>query len=263
LVHWPDPDGELFGTVARQAAETLAETMERPYYYVEPRPAQKTTQPVALPPLPHKIDDWGITLNGAGQIEATLTQSGRGGRLLRGIWYIILSMIYFLLSGLTLASGIALPRPEFLPYAGLAAAVLLLILALRAIFFSKQPVDRIVVHPEAKAIRGLARGNDRWRLEADDLEAVYVSQVVHKPRRNGVQSIPYGELNLRTQDGKFQLVLQQGAHELTLDPHMIDHQPAEGVYPLNPAEARTALEALALHTAQMLDRPCFYDRRLK
>jgi hypothetical protein len=109
----------------------------------------------------------------------------------------------------------------------------------------------------------MARGIERWRYEVDDLDAVYVSQVASKPGRNGVQSIPYGELNLHTKAGRFHLVLQQGAHELTLDPGLIERQLGEQLGEMSPSDAHTALQSFGLHVAHMLSLPCIYDRRMK
>lgn len=264
IVNWPDPDGQLFGPAAHEAAETLAQTMERPFYFVPPQPAeQPIRRAAALPPLHAKIDNWSVALNSSGQIEATLTHHEARSRITRGIWYVLLSIIYFALSGLTLASGIALPRPEFLPYLGLAAAVLLLMFAVRAVFFPKKLVDRIVVHPEAKAIRGLAGGVDRWRFEADDIQAVYVSQIVQKPKANGTQALPYGEINLQLAGGRFQYVLHQGPTELTQNLIAFDGSESDGVTGLDVEDAHSSLQVLALHIAAMLGVPCLYDHRTK
>ena len=261
LVHWPDLDGEMFGTQAREAAEMLAQTMDRPFYYVPPR-IEAQPKRAAIPALPSQIDQWQISLNTSGQIEASLVESGGRSRLLQGLWYGLLSIVYFILSGLTLTSGIALPRPEILPWLGLVVGVILFALAVRTILFSPRPIDRVVVHPEAKVVRALSQGREVWRLEREDIEAVYVSQMVQRPRRNGDQPIPYGELNLQRADGKFQLVLNQGATELTGISDLVDDQtPTSGVSLLDPVQAHSALQTFGLHMAQMLDLPCFYDRR--
>ncbi len=263
LVHWPDPDGHLLEEVARQAAESLAQTVDRPFYFVPPRVSPAVEAPVALPPLPDKLDEWSVSLRDNGQIEAVRDAQVGRSRFLRGIWYLLLSIIYLALSGLTLTNGIALPRPEFLPYVGLGAALLLFVLALRALLLPDKQIDRLVVHPEAKAIRGLRRGNERWRHEVDDLQAVYISQIVQKPRKNGIQPIPYGEMNLQLVDGRFQHVLTQGATDLKLSPEaesgLQTYQ--NGVFLLTPAAAQTSLQALGLHIAQMLGVPCYYDSR--
>jgi len=263
IVHWPDPDGHMQEDAARQAAESLAQTVDRPFHFVPPRVAAAVEAPVPMPPLPEKLDDWSIRLTETGQIEAVRDSQAGRSRFLRGIWYLLLSIVYLALSGLTLTNGIALPRPEILPYVGLAAALLLFILALRALLFPDKQIDRLVVHPEAKAIRGLSRGGERWRYEVDDLQAVYVSQVVQKPNKNGVQTIPYGELNLHMVDGQFQHVLQQGATELKLS-HEAEiglQTYQDGVFLLTNAAAQSSMQALGLHIAQMLGLPCYYDAR--
>ncbi len=260
LVHWPDLDGEMFGKQAREAAEMLAQTMDRPFYFVPPRIAPQPVR-VQMPPLPSQIDQWTIALNSSGQIEASLTPGEGRSRRLRGLWYGLLSIVYFLLSGLTLTSGIALPRPEVLPWLGIAVGVILFALALRTLLFSPRTVNRIVVHPEAKAMRALSQGREVWRLEREDIEAVYVSQVVQRPRRSGEQPIPYGEINVRRTDGKFQHVLHQGPTELAGTSAEDRLPPANQIVELTPDQVQAALQIFGLYVAKMLDRPCFYDRR--
>ena len=132
LVHWPDPDGELFANRARQAGESLAEMMARPFYFVPPKISDEPV-PEPLPPLPGKIDAWTVGTTPAGQIEMKLARESGRSRFSRAIWYFFLSILYIILSVLTLISGIALPRPEFLPFLGLAAAVLLLGISIRTL----------------------------------------------------------------------------------------------------------------------------------
>jgi hypothetical protein len=264
IVNWPDPNGELFGSTARNAGESLADMMERPFYFVPPRPveaaAPPTPRPAPLPVLPDTIDLWSVGKTDAGQIELTLATKVRNARRSRAIWYGLLSIIYFALSGLTLTSGIALPRPEFLPYLGLAAGAILLIAAIWSLLTPGYSIDRIVVHPEAKAIRGQRGGRDRWRYESDDLNAIYVTQRMQKPRRNGTQVVPYGELNLRLANGKFKHLLHQGSIELEGVGEQ-DSAYGDVLEVLKPEATRTGLQALGLHVAQMLDVPCVYDRR--
>jgi hypothetical protein len=132
----------------------------------------------------------------------------------------------------------------------------------RALITRGGGVERIVVHPEAKVIRGIRDRKDVWRYEADELRAVYVTQQVEKPRRNGRQNIAYGELNLQLANGSFQHILQQGAIEIeSADEN--EGKPAEDAQPLTNRDARTGLQALALHVAQMLGVPCVYDQRVK
>jgi hypothetical protein len=264
IAYWPDPDGTMFLTAAREAGESLARAMARPFYLVPMQQGARTAPaaPAPMPPLPHQLEAWAINRNQAGQIEITTPPQSGTTRVRRGLWYGLLSIIYFALSGLTLSSGIALPRPEFLPYIGLAAAVILLIAAVRALITRGGGVERIVVHPEAKVIRGIRDRKDVWRYEADELRAVYVTQQVEKPRRNGRQNIAYGELNLQLADGSFQHILQQGAIEIeSADEN--EGKPAEDAQPLTNRDARTGLQALALHVAQMLGVPCVYDQRVK
>jgi hypothetical protein len=261
IVHWPDPDGALFANSARTAGESLAGVMSRPFYFVPPRPVETAPPPEPLPALPGKIDTWTVGTTPNGQIEATMAQESSRSRLGRSLWYLLLSVIYIALSILTLISGIALPRPEFLPFLGLAAAVLLLGISIRTLLVRDAKIDRILVHPEAQAIRGLLDKRDRWRYESDELQAVYISTVAARKPKGGRQAVEYGELNLQRRDGSFHFVLSQSPMEIELVDDAIAFD--EGVRQLTPGTARTALQALALHVATMLNVPCYSDVRWK
>lgn len=260
LVHWPDPDGELFANPAREAGESLAEMMARPFYFVPPKVSDEPA-PEPLPPLPGKIDAWTVGTTPAGQIEMKLAQESGRSRFSRAIWYFLLSILYIILSVLTLISGIALPRPEFLPFLGLAAALLLLGISIRTLLVRGTKIDRIIVHPEAQAVRGLLEKRDKWRYESDDLQAVYVTTLAARKPRGGKQGVEYGELNLQRRDGTFHFVLSQGALEIeTPEGESVF---AEGIHTLTPSRAHTSLQQLALHVASMLGVPCYADVRWK
>ncbi len=262
LVHWPDPDGDLFANSARAAGESLAEMMSRPFYYVPPKiSSAPAPAPVPLPALPGKIDNWTVATTPNGQIDLSLAQESGRARLSRAIWYFVLSIVYIILSILTLVSGIALPRPEFLPFLGLAAAILLLGISIRTLLVRSVKLDRIIVHPEAKAIRGLLAKRGRWRYEVDELQAIYVTTVAARKPRNGRQSVEYGELNLQRRDGSFHFVMNQQALEIETTENASAFQ--DGIRPLTPSEARTSLQQLALHIATMLGIPCYADVRWK
>jgi hypothetical protein len=264
VAYWHDPDRQMFEDAARTAGETLAQAMTRPFHFVPPVVSDsvvaKPAAPAPLRPLPAALDEWAIRMNNSGQIEAALPSKG-STRIRRAVWYGFLSVVYFALSGLTLTSGIALPRPEWLPWLGVAAAIILLLLAIRTLLVRDQSVNRIVVHPEAKVIRGSHDRQDRWRYEADEIKSVYVSQLVQKPRRNGTQAIPYGELNLELTNGTFQYVLQQGSIDVAA--LETDTPLREGAALLQPQDTHTDLQILALHIARMLNVPCIYDLRRK
>lgn len=262
LAHWPDPEGDLFAMPAREAGESLAEMMARPFYYVPPRIEPAAPAPEPLPPLPARIDQWTIGTTPAGQIEAVQAQESGRSRLSRALWYFLLSIVYIALSVLTLISGIALPRPEFLPFIGLAAAVLLLGIAFRTILVRSRGINRIIVHPEAKAIRGLHDKRDRWRYESEELTAVYVTTIAARKPRGGRQSVEYGELNLQRANGRFFFVMSQASMEVDKveDENGVFER---GVRLLTPSRAHTSLQQLALNIASMLGVPCYDDVRWK
>jgi hypothetical protein len=143
-------------------------------------------------------------------------------------------------------------------------------------------INRIEIEPGL--IRGKRGYRERWTYRADELQDVYSSHLVNriKPgRANPTRLYHYGELNLRRRDGRFVLVLAQGALDdkfpplLLGEPTAFDENGAESqpstearlntppVVPLTPEIAQTPLQAAAIYVAHALRLPAWYDQRLK
>jgi hypothetical protein len=102
-------------------------------------------------------------------------------------------------------------------------------------------------------------GNN-WQVNRNDVQAVYVSEVVNKKGKKRV--VYHGELNLYLQDGKFRtfLELPQTVEDGAAPPETpID----EEVVPLTASNAYTDLQTAALYVARALNVECRYDRRIK
>jgi hypothetical protein len=259
LARWPDPDTTVFVDIARQAGRSLAGAVSRPFNFIEPEIKEKeavAAPPPPLPELPLTLDLW--TIEKQNRLQLTRAARWRQGRLLRSVWYTLLALVYIVLSVVTLTGVIALPKPEFLPYLGLAVAALLIGMVVYMLYQVFTSVDKVIVDSESRSIRGLRGKNARWRLTSDQIKGVYVSQIVAK--RGKKRTVQYGELNLCLSDNSFRFLLDQSQFENDLLPP--DAEMGEKpVAPMNPYAVYTDLQAAGLYLAQTLDVPCYYDQR--
>jgi len=186
------------------------------------------------------------------------------GKLLRGVWYLLLASAYLGLSVLSLNGTLALPTPEFLPYIGLAAGAIFVILALVQIAQTFLTSNRILIEPEAHGAAAGRGQRDRWRVRREDIQAVYVSQVVNRNniKRGKKPAVLHGELNLYLRDESFRRILEQPQPDYD-HPVMAEAEVNETVAPLTQANAVTPLQAAALYIAATLNAPCYYDLRVK
>lgn len=271
LARWPDPDQTVFAALAREAGETLAQTLNRPFDLIRPRGVAATPEPPPLPELPVVAGVW--TLNAApaesGSSALIFTRARRWvtSRLMRGLWYGFLAVVYVGLSVATLQTDLALPNagtmlpnPELLPYLGLAVAVLLVGMIIAILYELLTQPDRVIVDPATRSIAAYRGTGERWRVPLDRLQAVYVTQVVN--RRGKKRTLYHGELNLHMVDGAFKKALEQ------LDQEDIEaevHVPAQdGVFALDRFTVQSPLQAAGLHIAESLGGlPCYYDQRTR
>lgn len=279
LAFWPDPDTDLYRDIAARAGETLAQKMERPFTLIPPRvgdaaPAYGTAyahwSPAAASPPepPFKIDHWTLRrTTDPMQLELKLSSAWGRARLLRVAWYILWAGVFVALSVTSLSAGIALPQPEFLPYAGLVGAAFLILLSLSTLIGAIRRVKRIEIDGRSLTIRGMRGRRARWSYSADELNSVYATLVLTKAsRRKRTRHAHYGELNLCKHDGTFHTVIAQGQTDEKL-PLMEGIPPevanAEQIIPLTAQIAYTRLQAAALLIAQTLQLPVQYDQRIK
>jgi hypothetical protein len=262
IARWPDPDFNVFGELASQAGRSLARTITRPFNLIEPQPGAKAEAEPVMPPLralPLEFDQWTLEKTGDSLRFLRAPQWSRS-RVLRVIWYALLAVVYVVLSLTTLSQIIALPRPEFLPYLGLAVAALLGLMILYLFYQLFTVPDRVTVDGSTQSIYASRGNRERWRLENVAVESIYVSQVVN--RRGKKRVVHHGELNVRLQDGSFfELLSQPQSYDDLLTP--VDADEDEAVVSLNTLNAYTDLQMAAIWVAQTLRVPCWYDRRTK
>lgn len=259
IARWPDPDTNVFSDVAAQAGRGLARAISRPFNMIEPSPqeAAPPAAPPALRELPLRLDLW--SLEGQPELQLTRSAGWVRGKLLRIVWYLLLIGVYIGLSVMTLQKIIALPKPEFLPYLGLATAVLLAILIVYTLYQLLSRPNAIVV--ENGGIVARRGGSERWRVNKQDIQSVYVSEIVNK--KGGKRMIYHGELTLFLRDGQFQSVLRQPQSVEELDYIKKEDDTQDAVFPLTAHHAHSDLQMAGLYLAQALGVECRYDRRVK
>jgi hypothetical protein len=107
--------------------------------------------------------------------------------------------------------------------------------------------------------------NQRWQQSAQDIQSVYVSEIVKK-RADDLTS-EHGEINLHLGTGRFQFVLHQGEPEnraLHRQPADEKGRRSEEIVPLTRFIIASDLQAMGVYIAEALapELPCWYDRRV-
>jgi hypothetical protein len=258
LARWPDPDVTVFSDVATRAGRALAQKLARPFNLIEPEVPlpQAPPPPPPLKPLPLSFENWMLEKTPA--LQFTRKAAWLRSHLLRLAWYTFLIVIYIALSVYTLRQIIALPKPEFLPYLGLATAAFLIILSLYTIWQILRQPNRMVVEPNS--VRALHGKSVRWSIPRESIEAIYVTEVFNK--KSKTNTVQHGELSLYLSDGTFRnLLVQQHPVDIGDSP---DHAlPEDGVGPLTLYSAHGDLQMAGLYIAQALNIECRYDCRLR
>ncbi|MBC8170313.1 MAG: hypothetical protein H7X77_01515 [Anaerolineae bacterium] len=269
LARWYDPDTIEYATAAEHAARALSQALDRPFRLIPPV-GQAYVEPEIreLPALPLKCGIWKMEREGD-QLQLVRAPNWLYSRALRVIWYTFWAVIYLILSIATLTtklalpnSGTLLPNPRLLPLLGLGAAAVLLIIVLKNLFDIFTQTDKIVIDPVGRTITARRGSSTRWQFAADQLQAVYVSQVVG--RRRLKRTVYHGEINLQTSDQKFRGVIVQDREEERLEKSAKETPLRAEVIPLTANEVDTDLQAAAVYIATALGNlPCLYDQRVQ
>ncbi len=289
LAHWYDPLANQYQNVAIQAGQSLAANMNCPFTFIPPhggamtvpetaprrppedsatRIAVSTMEPAAeaipQPELPIKLDLWTLKETGDARLELALSPAWGRSRLVRVAWNIVWLGVFIILTGTTLTSGIALPRPEILVYLGFASIIVLVLVIVYQLYQTMTRINRIVFEPAG--VRWMRGRRVRRTIPIDEIEEVYVSHVIGKVGKRGKSSreraVGYGELNLYLKDGEFKPVLTQPQTDEVI-PVTDDPLNEESVVPLNEYNARTRLQSTALMIANTLGVSAEYDKRLR
>jgi len=272
MASWPDPDPTVFRESATHAGHALARAVGSPFNLIEPEPT--ISEPPVLPPppplrdLPLVLEDW--TLEQDEVLQLTRSPRWARGKILRIVWYALLIVAYVVMALLSLQGTLAITKPEFLPHVGLVVALLLLgiiVMTVGQLFRAHR-----VIALEATGVTAKRGKGERWRVNQNEIEALYVSEIVN--RKGKKRTIYHSEINLFLKDGTFRLLVSQ-PHPVELkapkDTIVVEDAPKpadttaleDGVMPLTAYMAKSDLQTAGLYIAKVLDVEARYDRRLK
>ena len=275
LLRFTNPDASVHEGAAIQLGTALANTLGIPFastapLAIEPEPEP---EPIPLEPLPLDLGLWRLERGIEGELRLAREKRWLRAKQRQIAWYGTLTVVYLWVSIATLTSelglpiaGTLIPNPAWLPYLGIAVAVLLLLAIARLLLIILREPNSIVINPYEKTISA-ARGNQRlWKVNAGGIQSIYASEVVKKRGRK--PTIFHGEINLHLLDGRFMPILVD--KEKIVDALLTGRDPlaekerAADMHVLEPEAVSTALQAAALHIGVCLgELPVWYDRRLK
>lgn len=246
----------VFPTTPTPDAAPYAPTYAPAPAYAPPAP------PRPLPGLPLKLDEWTLTQAAPDTLEFKRSGAWTRGKWMRVFWYLLFTIIYLVLSITTLQARIALPKPEFLPYLGLASAAILFLLMIATVLRIGRTPNRIVVQ-SGRGVTALRGNGQRWQVSPAEIDGVYASQVVSRKLKRDKRTIYYGELSVLRNDGKFRFLLENSQVEEKPVAVAEDTPAEEGVTPLSSNEVESNMQAAAAHMARVLNVAAWYDQRLK
>lgn len=265
LAKWPDPERDVFRELAVDAGRSLAQVIDLPFNIVpvrEPNVARTKPHAPPLPSLPVELPGWLFEQQPNGWLAFVRDRTWARERVRRALWYSFWTMIYILLAVATLVSDIALPRPEFLPYLGLATAVLLVGLVGYSVYELRRKPRRIIVDPQTHQIWGAVNSNQRkpvWRMSRAAIDSVYVSQVIKEQKDKPV--LQYGEINLRLTNGDYYHLLNQEEAEPLSQPLSLNGK--ADIVPLESGDVQTPLQVAGAYLGKALNVPVWYDHRVR
>lgn len=303
IASWSDPSSVERRAQAEEAGTALATRLQRPFTLVPPkgevsaapatmayapaaapaypgvRPAPAVSMPPSVrPTLPIRLERWTLSEFAPSILELKKSSSWRSSGVLRALWNVFWAAMFVLLSYASLTSGIAPPQPEFLPYVGFGAAALLVILAINSLLQSARRINRYVIDGQQKLVVGLNGQKIRWQMGLDQVQSIYVSEVVGKvSERKPQRQVHLAEFNLALPDGKFRHLLT-AAHLDEKIPaaglglvnrmpeemdQLIEQHNTEAVVPLEGVQVVSMARGAAWLMAQTLGIPAFYDKRIK
>ena len=274
-----DPDMSAYEQEAKDVGQALADVLGKPFVITPPEEAPPP-EPIPLADLPLDIGIWRLQagapiVSGAAPSEVRFVRNKSWARAkMRQIaWYGLLTAVYVWVAAASISSELALPNtgtlipnPQILPYMGIGVAVLLILLiGQRAWQFMREP-DAILISSYEGSVIALRGRQVRWKVNAKNVQSVYVSELVKKRSRR--PTVYHSEINLHLVKGRFRRVMAEDrklANPLLpgADP-LSEQDRGTGVAVLDPKQASTALQAAAVHIAACLDDlPVWHDRRYK
>jgi len=280
LVRFVDPDLSVHEYDAKRVGQSLADILNKPFMDMPPT-TPPAPDPIPLPELPIEYGIWtmdramtneGLTSR-EGEVRLTRSSSWMFGKLRQVAWYGFWAVVYAWVSTATLSNDLALPNagtllpdPSILPYLGLGIVVLLLGMIVYQLWIVTREPDNIIISPYERSIIARRGRNVRWKINANNIQSVYVTELVKKREKN--PTVYHGEVNLHLVNGSFQRVLieEEKQTDTTLPDveTMSDKRKGESVTPLDSHGVETKLQAFALHIAECLgELPAWHDLRYK
>lgn len=274
-----DPDMSAYEQDAKDVGQALADVLGKPFVIMPPEEAPPP-EPIPLADLPLDIGIWRLqagapAVPGAAPSEVRFVRSKSWARAkMRQIaWYGLMAAVYVWVAAASISSELALPNtgtlipnPQILPYMGMGVAVLLILLIGQRVWqFMREP-DAILISSYEGSVIALRGRQVRWKVNAKNVQSVYVSELVKKRSRR--PTVYHSEINLHLVKGRFRRVMAEDrklANPLLPDADPLSEQErGVGVAVLDPKQASTALQAAAIHIAVCLDDlPVWHDRRYK
>lgn len=274
-----DPDMSAYEQDAKDVGQALADVLGKPFVITPPEEAPPP-EPIPLADLPLDIGIWRLqagapAVPGAAPSEVRFVRNKSWARAkMRQIaWYGLMAAVYVWVAAASISSELALPNtgtlipnPQILPYMGIGVAVLLILLIGQRVWqFMREP-DAILISSYEGSVIALRGRQVRWKVNAKNVQSVYVSELVKKRSRR--PTVYHSEINLHLVKGRFRRVMAEDrklANPLLpgADP-LSEQDRGAGVAVLDPKQASTALQAAAVHIAACLDDlPVWHDRRYK
>jgi hypothetical protein len=270
-------DGGVQSSEPYQALQALAQVLGVPYQVVDRSDTSSKTKRKAVPlaALPLTTGQWTLVQDPAedGTLRYEREKRWWYDRLARGVWYAVLTVVYVAVSIATLNSPLALPNegmmlpvPQYLPYLGLFSAVIIVCLSIYHFWLAFTSADAFEFAPDGD-VRTL-RGTNVVRTTsvqdaARPTQGVYLTQLLSNHSANA--TVVHAVLNLWQGETNFQKLITFDPLQLPAMPQVTDDDGAavDGVLPFNTDLATTPLQHAALHIAQTLGVPCYYDQRIR
>ncbi len=266
LVMWP-VDSEHAAAQAQHTAEHLSSVMGVTYSLVDNESAAAPEQTIPLMPLPVSMGEWALRMGPRGPMW-TVTRQRQLRFGMRVVFFLVAAVMFVVLGGGALRSGLAEVSPAWLPMAAFGVAMVVSYSALENLF-AVLLHKRVVVDTHERELRSerAMTGLVDWRIPFDTLEYLLVSQEPARPfgrrRRDDPMQIEQ-DVWVHAYDGEqFWLLMTLSenrgrSHRWERVRHENDTLPRR---PLDLADYDSPVHHAALHTAQTLDVPVYVDIR--
>ena len=276
-----DPDRTAYVQDAKNVGLALARILGNKPFVMKPPEEAPPPEPIPLADLPLDIGIWRLQADAAAadpdapppEMRFVRSKSWTRAKMRQIAWYGLLAALYVWVAVASISHELALPNagtlipdPQILPYLGMGVAVLLILLIAQRVWqFLREP-DAILISSYEGSVIAFRGRQARWKVNAKNVQSVYVSELVKKRSRR--PTVYHSEINLHLVKGGFRRVMAEDrklANPLLrgVDP-LSEQSRAVGVAALDPKQASTALQAAAVHIAVCLDeKTVWHDRRYK